>query len=734
VTYPDVHNSYTAGSSSRVRTWFVAALLAAAALAAAPTPAPAAQYTVQQCVQGVSHNAEFLAPTNRPDAFYWQNKCAAGGGFLIAGTWAKAVQSGDGITAITFAPDGTRFVRLEASFSAYTTTGMLARGDACQDTWCTSTTSIFLGLSNFPARDDRNWAGGAAALRFQLVCTGIGSPYGCGWGVGPLLEIFEPRFTLVDSYLPAAQATGGALVSGSWKRGVQSLQYHASDRGGGVALARLKVDGVAHGQHAPACARAADGSGLWAKLVPCPSAVDAPISVDLSRVPDGAHQALIEVQDAAGQAGASAPFPLKVDNTPPAPPGSVAIDGGGGWRSDPRFSVAWENPVEEHAPIAAARWRLCPVAGGVCTAGRAAGRDIARLDGLSTQREGEYELAVWLEDEAGNQDPARGRVARIRVDGTAPALSFDEHDPGDPTRVSVSSSDSLSGLADGEIEMRRIGGAAWHPLETSVSREGLTAYVDDERFERGEYEFRAFGTDAAGNQTSTNRRASGAAMLLRLPVRVVTRLSAGVRRKRPRGHRLSDDVRVRLGRAVTVVGRLRNADGQPIDDAELQVLSSTRLAPDRFQLSGLVRTDEEGRFSYRLAPRESRLLHVRYPGSRRIRGAGREVVLRVPADSTLRASDRRVVAGETVTFRGRLKTRPVPPGGKLVEIQSFFRERWRTFSTVRTDGAGRWSFTYGFTGTVGTVRYRFRARIPFEGGYGYDTGHSRPRTVLVRGL
>jgi len=53
---------------------------------------------------------------------------------------------------------------------------------------------------------------------------------------------------------------------------------------------------------------------------------------------------------------------------------------------------------------------------------------------------------------------------------------------------------------------------------------------------------------------------------------------------------------------------------------------------------------------------------------------------------------------------------------------------------VRTDAAGRWSFTYGFTGTVGTVRYRFRARIPFEGGYGYDTGHSRPRTVLVRGL
>ena len=223
-------------------------------------------------------------------------------------------------------------------------------------------------------------------------------------------------------------------------------------------------------------------------------------------------------------------------------------------------------------------------------------------------------------------------------------------------------------------------------------------------------------------------------MSLQLPVRVVTRLRAGVPRKH-RGRRLlDDDVRTRVGRRVDVVGRLVNADGAPIDDAELQVLSSTRLAPGDFRLSGIVRTDENGRFGYRLAPRESRLLRIRYPGSRRIRGATRQLVLRVPADSSMRASDRRVIAGETVRFSGRLKTQPAPPGGKLVEVQSFFRDRWRTFSTVRTDAAGRWSFAYSFTGTVGTVRYRFRARIPFEGGYGYDTGRSDPISVVVRGL
>ena len=140
---------------------------------------------------------------------------------------------------------------------------------------------------------------------------------------------------------------------------------------------------------------------------------------------------------------------MKVDHTPPAPPASLTVEGGEGWRQAPAFSVGWENPSEQHAPIAAARWRLAPLAGGACSEGRVGAPGITRLDGLSAPGEGEYELSVWLEDAAGNHDPAFGRVAHVRVDGTAPSLSFDEHDPSDPTRVSVSSADALSGSPTG---------------------------------------------------------------------------------------------------------------------------------------------------------------------------------------------------------------------------------------------------------------------------------------------
>ena len=71
--------------------------------------------------------------------------------------------------------------------------------------------------------------------------------------------------------------------------------------------------------------------------------------------------------------------------------------------------------------------------------------------------------------------------------------------------------------------------------------------------------------------------------------------------------------------------------------------------------------------------------------------------------------------------------------GKLVEMQAYFRGRWRTFSTVRATARGRWRFPYRFGGTVGRVTYRFRARLPAEGGYPFISGNSRVVKVLVLG-
>jgi len=92
------------------------------------------------------------------------------------------------------------------------------------------------------------------------------------------------------------------------------------------------------------------------------------------------------------------------------------------------------------------------------------------------------------------------------------------------------------------------------------------------------------------------------------------------------------------------------------------------------------------------------------------------------------------VNGETVRFSGGLTGRPIPAAGKLIEMQVFLRRRWRTFATTRTNAAGRWLYDYRFDGTRGRVTYRFRARVPREASYPYETGRTRSVKVVVRGL
>jgi hypothetical protein len=107
--------------------------------------------------------------------------------------------------------------------------------------------------------------------------------------------------------------------------------------------------------------------------------------------------------------------------------------------------------------------------------------------------------------------------------------------------------------------------------------------------------------------------------------------------------------------------------------------------------------------------------------------------LLVPAATSIRPDQHRLLNGQQVIFSGGVITRPLPTQGKLVEMQAYFRGRWRTFSTVRAAPNGRWRFPYRFGGTIGRVTYRFRARLPAEGGYPFIGGNSRVVEVVVLG-
>jgi hypothetical protein len=184
---------------------------------------------------------------------------------------------------------------------------------------------------------------------------------------------------------------------------------------------------------------------------------------------------------------------------------------------------------------------------------------------------------------------------------------------------------------------------------------------------------------------------------------------------------------------VRLHGRLTARGGLAIAGAQIIVTSQVERPGDPLHPIATLYTSRTGRFTYLLAKGPSRKIVFHYVGAPKIRSATRPVDIRVRAASTIHRSRRNVVNGDAVRFRGRLRGGWIPTVGKLVEVQFYARGKWRTFATTRTDRTGRWGYTYRFTGTHSSARFKFRARIPRETGYPYAIGHSHRVRVTVRG-
>jgi hypothetical protein len=125
------------------------------------------------------------------------------------------------------------------------------------------------------------------------------------------------------------------------------------------------------------------------------------------------------------------------------------------------------------------------------------------------------------------------------------------------------------------------------------------------------------------------------------------------------------------------------------------------------------------------------MLRFVYAGTPLVLPAEGQARLIVPAAGTFEPSRKRLLNGQSVVFRGRVRSLPLPPTGKLVELQ--VRQPSGEWTTVRTDNAGRWALRYRFRYVACDTRYRLRVRIPDEAGYPFAGGVSRGRTMLVRG-
>ncbi len=259
------------------------------------------------------------------------------------------------------------------------------------------------------------------------------------------------------------------------------------------------------------------------------------------------------------------------------------------------------------------------------------------------------------------------------------------------------------------------------------SRAGAVRGIDGLRIPgRGRWRFRVWLQDQAGN---ANRRTASAPVTLSFDPRSKTRMRA---RFAERGGRAGMRATVGFGSRPTVEGSLSTVSGRAVGDAPIAVVARVR-GSDPTRRIGTTRTNRAGRFRYRLPAGPSRAFRLEYGGGGRHRPSHARVRLAVRAKSSIAVDRRRVPSGGRVRFQGRLLGRAVPASGKLLQLEAFYRDRWRTFEVLRTDGRGRWRQRYRFEATSGPITYPFRARIPRERGYPYAVGHSPVVRVTVDG-
>lgn len=520
---------------------------------------------------------------------------------------------------------------------------------------------------------------------------------------------------------------GNLWTSDGWLAGSQELAFDATDVAG-VQEADATVDGRPVIQQKSACD--------FTYASPCPQAPIDQSLVTAGFGADGPHTLVLSATDAAGNP-TSVSKTIYTDNTPPPPPQNLSVAEGEDWRSSDEYTVNWAlPPMGTGAPVAGAEMDLCPLpmtAGSRCTHKSVDGANLTSAQ-VRIPDPGAYTLKVWLRDAAGNQgDQLAAPHVTLRYDDASPDPAFLAPDPNDPTMVAVSTSDRGSGVASGQIQMRHKGGGNWLNLPTSLQGDQLVAHIDDERLGDGAYELQATATDVAGNQRTTTQRDDGKAETITLPLRLKMRLKSGVVVRTGSKAHLARSAYAHYGQLVRVRGTLKSTEGNPLQGADVQAWTQIRDSDAPPLLIATVKTSRTGAFSFLVRKGPSRSIKIRYGGTTEIRSATRDINLNVRAATSMRPNHHIRVNGEAVRFHGRIKTGPIPAGGKLVVLQVWLRGRWHTFDDTHAVRTGLWSYEYRFDGTRGNETYRFRAKVPHETGYPFATGQSGVVRVRVHG-
>ena len=369
------------------------------------------------------------------------------------------------------------------------------------------------------------------------------------------------------------------------------------------------------------------------------------------------------------------------------------------------------------------------VDGGAATV--VAGADAA----IAISETGDHSIVVRAFDLAGNAGPER--VLRVRVDRTAPRGELLVLDPLRPRRMGAAVDEICIDTARLQLRQRGDGGA-WRSYEAAVEGHHVWADVPDDALAAGAYEVRFRITDCAGNVGTIDRfatqSAAGSSAVVRLPLRAAVTLGLAFAGRGFAGE--TTRITVPAGQAVTIDGSLTNADGDPL--AQHRLVVDQRIGSGEWATLNERITDTTGGVHLRLPDGPSRSLRlVSQADEQTLPAISRALSVAVPARATIRVQKRRLRNGQAAVFSGRVLGGYLPANGRELELQGYnpLRGRWQPVRTsgLRSTASGAWRASYRFTATAGTVRYRFRLRVPPRPDHPFADGYSRAVTVTVVG-
>ena len=137
-------------------------------------------------------------------------------------------------------------------------------------------------------------------------------------------DAFRVAVSVTDAAAPAGRASGELLTDAVLK-GQRSVTIDATDKGGGVYLARVVSDGqvvASSGIDDPTC-RDADATNNdpfeFSTIRPCPASATTTVTLDTTKLgEDVRHDIQVQVLDAAGNVTVLAERTVGADNNPPA--------------------------------------------------------------------------------------------------------------------------------------------------------------------------------------------------------------------------------------------------------------------------------------------------------------------------------------------------------------------------------------------------------------------------------